>query len=340
MSYVHNLSLAAAVVFCVACSGRDTGPVERAAVEPGKKAEPEKPAAPQTPEEFRAELESRGIAFTREGFIQEIADGSRKNVEYFLGAGMDVVWTDDAGGSPLAHAVKKGDLAIVRLVVAAGADVTGKQESGKTLLEAALEAGQGEIALLLIESGAAVNPDEACILDNEGLLGSSCGMTPLALAASLGDSASVKALVDRGANVNIRDSESGRTPLELAIHKKHYKAAKVMIEKGFDINSLETAALLSLVAEDQVELLQIILEAGYSPDVRYHLNGRTMLIEACIQEKSEIVKLLFDYGADKTIEADKDLTAMKAAKKAGNKEIIELLKAAPKPGVEESPDPE
>ncbi len=37
---------------------------------------------------------------------------------------------------------------------------------------------------------------------------------------------------------------------------------------------------------------------------------------------------------------EKDLTAMKAAKKAGNKKIIELISAAPKPGVEESTDPE
>ena len=324
----------------VACSGREAGPVETAAVEPGKKAAPEDPAAPQTPEGFRAKLESRGIAFTREEFILQIADGNPENVEYFLGAGMDAAWTDDAGGSSLALAVKKGDPAIVNLLVGAGADVTGKQGLGKTLLEAALKNGQGEIALLLIESGAAVNPDEACIVDNEGLLRSTCGPSPLALAASSGDSASVKALVDRGANVNIRDSESGRTPLELAVHKKHYAAAKVMIEKGFDLNSLETAALLGLVAEDQVELLQMILDAGYSPDVRYHLDGRTMLIEACALEKAQIVKLLLDYGADKTIEDEKDLTAMKAAKKAGNKKIIELISAAPKPGVEESTDPE
>ncbi|MFH1438212.1 MAG: ankyrin repeat domain-containing protein [Pseudomonadota bacterium] len=340
MSHVINLLLAAAFVLGAACSGREAGPVETAAAEPEKKAVPEKPAPPQTPDDFRAELESRGIAFTREEFARQIADGNLENVEYFLAAGMDARWTDDAGGSPLILAVKKGNPAIVRLLVAAGADAAAKQGSGKTLLEAALQNGKGEIALLLIEKGAAVNPDEACIVDNEGLLSSSCGMTPLALAASSGDSASVKALVEKGANVNIRDSESGRTALELAIHNKHYAAAKVMIEKGFDINSLETAALLSLVAEEKIELLQMILAAGYSPDVRYHLDGRTMLIEACVLEKAQVVKLLLDHGADKTLEDDQDLTAMKAAKKAGNKQIIELISAAPKPGAEESPDPD
>ena len=61
------------------------------------------------------------------------------------------------------------------------------------------------------------------------------GVQPIHLAAQAGSADAVKALLDRGADVNARDATHGRTPLVFAVSQNRLDAMKVLIAKGADV---------------------------------------------------------------------------------------------------------
>jgi len=60
-------------------------------------------------------------------------------------------------------------------------------------------------------------------------------------------------------------------------------------------------------------------------DVIGNEKGETTLMLAVWRSSEKMVKLLLDYGVDKTIKNKKESTALDYAKKYYNKKIIELL---------------
>jgi ankyrin repeat protein len=60
------------------------------------------------------------------------------------------------------------------------------------------------------------------------------GVQPLHLAAEAGSPEAIKALLDRGADINARDKTHGRTPLVFAASQNRLDALKVLLAKGAD----------------------------------------------------------------------------------------------------------
>jgi len=114
-------------------------------------------------------------------------------------------------------------------------------------------------------------------------------------ACLIGHTAAVKALLDRGAEVNLKDS-NGWPPLMEAAFGGHANTIRALLERGADVN-----------AKDR---------AGWTP-----------LMEAASKGHLEAVIVLLAYGADANAKNVKGWTALKAAPK-GNAEIIKLLKEA------------
>src|SRR5207344_953123 len=56
------------------------------------------------------------------------------------------------------------------------------------------------------------------------------------LAAESGNTDTIAALLDAGADVNAKESESGQTPLIFAVSENHVDAMKVLIKRGADVN--------------------------------------------------------------------------------------------------------
>ena len=65
-------------------------------------------------------------------------------------------------------------------------------------------------------------------------------MQPLHLAAEAGSADAIKALLDRGADLNARDTTHGRTPLIFAASQNRLDAMKVLIAKGADVKIATT----------------------------------------------------------------------------------------------------
>ncbi len=120
-----------------------------------------------------------------------------------LDAGADATARTEQGHTPLHMVAGTKNAVLAGMLLAKGADVdAGRTYETPTPLEFAVDAEDTEIIRFLLDVGATPN-------------GLGKGMTPLHRAAYQGDLSTVKLLVERGADVSVRDEYRG-TPLSMA----------------------------------------------------------------------------------------------------------------------------
>ncbi len=191
---------------------------------------------------------------------------------------------------------KTGLVLLLALVAAAPKPIP------KELIEASGSGNVSEIARLL-KAGADVN----------GKLASgdpsSDGMTPLTIAATLGQVESVKALLAAKAKVNVTDGMG-----DTALHKACYPPS------GKD---------LAANAQARVQIAKLLIAAKASRNLKDKA-GWTPLMLAAAYGGTELVKLLLDAGADASVKLSSGKTAFLLAQQGGHKETAALLE--PKKG--------
>ena len=94
----------------------------------------------------RAELESRGIEYTAEAFLDAAAEGNLAVVRLVVDAGMSVDATGSYGLTALHLAVDRGHLAVVEFLVGAGASLAATDNEGRTPRDLAEDEGHGAVA--------------------------------------------------------------------------------------------------------------------------------------------------------------------------------------------------
>jgi ankyrin repeat protein len=120
-------------------------------------------------------------------------------------------------------------------------------------------------------------------------------------AAARGDLASIRRLLDAGADVNARDARR-RNAVLAATQGGHEAAARLLIERGADVNAqdeIDDSAFLLAGARGHTGIVRAALAATPPPDFR-RLNryGGTALIPACHYGHVETVRLLVTTGID------------------------------------------
>ena len=130
--------------------------------------------------------------------------------------------------------------------------------------------------------------------------GSVSSRTALMWATIAGCPVAVKALLDAGADANLRDAR-GVTPLMLACSppKTHSNSAGSL---GADRDGSNGGAR-------RVEVVRLLLARGADPDLR-DIAGQTALMNACSWVHPELVRLLLERGADVTLRHGKGCTAV------------------------------
>ena len=143
----------------------------------------------------------------------------------------------------------------------------------------------------------------------------------LMAATRKGDLAQVKALLDKGASVNSKSSY-GQTPLFFACDRGYTEIVKLLLDRGADVNVEDNfyhASALSWAAQkDRFEIVKLLLDHGAKSPAEVVMAGTQM-------KKPQLVKIGLDKGP---IDKQTLSSALGAAMKSKNTEIIDMLKAA------------
>ena len=148
--------------------------------------------------------------------------GGSEIVKFLLEHNADPKMPDAAGITPLMYATDFGDLRSVKVLVAAGADVNVGRRNGATPIFWAAN-GPSEVLSWLLEHGASHNPG-------------SVARSPLIVAAKFGELENVRALLDRGADVNAADDRG--TPLIHAVGSDRAgpEIVRLLLDRGANPN--------------------------------------------------------------------------------------------------------
>lgn len=187
----------------------------------------------------------------------------------------------------------RGDVTYFRRLLKAGADPNAAMPgTGKTLL---MSVQRTDMLELLLEFGA--DPGR---VDHDGA-------TALHYAVGAADALHIiPRLLERGAPVNAKaPGWSGQTPFMVA--------AKLYFQ-GKD--PVRTAKVLRLLAEHGAEVNTV------------DESGNTVLIQAVVNDKPDLVRLMIELGADASMKAHEGLSALDWAQELGFVDIVELLESS------------
>lgn len=106
------------------------------------------------------------------------------------------------------------------------------------------------------------------------------GWTPLICASGAGHTLIVKALLAKGARIDLRELNAGLTPLITAVMNGHESVVKVLLDAGAEVNHISKV-------------------------------GTTALSTACYKGHESIVRVLLDAGADVRLGVEPPLTIAK-----------------------------
>jgi len=193
------------------------------------------------------------------------------------------------------------------------------------LMKAAHE-GAAEIIELLLEAGANVN---AQATDSKE--------TALMNAATRGHVTVVRSLLEHKADVKPSNTY-GSNALNNAVGVGHIEVAEMLLEHGADVEkgwemkaegvTHSLSPLMSAVASGNVEMIRFLAKKGADLNSGAKSGPQTPLILAIYQGKIESVNALIELKANVNAKTKDGDTALKAAQKGDQEDVIAILKAA------------
>jgi ankyrin repeat protein len=179
----------------------------------------------------------------------------------------------------------------------------------------AIRAGETDRVVDLLQRGTDVNQK-----DRRG------GATPLMHAAAVGNLATLRVLIDKGADVNAR-SANGATALMWAVND--LDKVRLLVERGADVNAVSengrSALLLAAMADQSDAIVRLLLGRGAKTDV-VDKDRTSVLLAATIGNDAGTVRQILDAGVDvNAADALIATTPLMFAVQQGNPAIVNEL---------------
>jgi len=132
-------------------------------------------------------------------------------------------------------------------------------------------------------------------------------------------------LIKDGADVNYQN-RAGLTALHFAVARNNFDVAKALLENGANPNIKDTMSGLTPIfyALNNQKMLNLLLEHKADSNIQNNI-GQTPLIIAVVRNYTEAVKLLVKHNADVTLKDSADKTALDYATKKRNQTMINML---------------
>ncbi|OFW00945.1 MAG: hypothetical protein A3G20_06125 [Acidobacteria bacterium RIFCSPLOWO2_12_FULL_59_11] len=223
---------------------------------------------------------------------------------------VDVNAAQGDGATALVWAAHWNDLETADLLIRAGANANAATDNGITpLWEACASASAAMVEKLL---KAEAKPDAAL----------ETGATPLMMCARTGGVEAVRSLVAAGANVNAMEAGKGQTALMWAVANRHPETVKALIERGADVGARTKHVVLPAARSDNYSSG----DGNYEGDFReVSKGGFTPLLFAAQHGDLESAKLLLAAGADVNEATPEGSSALIRATANNHPDVAEFL---------------
>lgn len=204
----------------------------------------------------------------------------------------------------------------------------------RNLIVRASERAPGDVIEMLIRNGASVNARD----DPKTSIDATSGYTPLHAAAWHGNLSAIDVLMKHGADVRAREEKYHGTPAGWADYAGHKEARDLILRGPIDIiEAIQydmAQRVKAVLEEDPAALNRVFGDYGLIPwnAAPWH----TPLAYAVARGREEIVRLLIERGASETLRSPEGETLSEIARKAGHREIAQILEGAAEEAKRES----
>ena len=246
-------------------------------------------------------------------------NGNKVCLSTLIEAGANINIQDQQGYTAMLNAARSGNVDALEALTSAGAPLDCRNYEGRTALSIVASEGHTECIKLLVEKGADVGD---CDQDE-------CEWTPLHWAARNGNSESLLRLLEAGAALEARSLDRGRTALSLAVIYGHTSCAEILLQRGADVDIRDREGHqntpLHWAAQDgYLNTAQALLEHGADVNAADSYQT-TPLHRAAVEGHLATVKVLLDSGADINAVNDRGDTPLLLVAKRGHPSTAHAL---------------